>query len=116
MIYRWLLTLCVMLMVQTVPSSIPSALAQQGSKFFDLPDVNVGVTPILIRAANSARLALTCTNNDVSSPIRIGGATVSATRGMRLGPGGTMVNTSTADIFGFSEVSTVVLSCSEEIR
>ena len=100
------------LMVQFVPS----ASAQQGSKFTPFNDVSVGVGVTQIRAANSARVTLTCTNNDAANAIRIGDTSVNATRGQRLVPGGSFSVTSTAAIFGFSEGGTVTVSCSEEIR
>lgn len=108
----WFLTLCVMAMVQTVPL----ALAQQGSKFTPFADVSVTSVVTQIRAANSARITLTCTNNDSSTAIRIGDSTVSISRGQRVPAGGSFSVTATPAIFGFSEGGPVTISCTEEIR
>lgn len=95
---------------------VPSAFAQQGSKFTPFTDVAVGATITQIRDANSARIVLTCTNNDGSNAIRIGDNTTNASRGQRVPPGGSFSVTATPAIFGFSEGGTVIISCSEEIR
>lgn len=105
-------TFALLLMVQLVPS----ALAQQGSVLQDSPDVTVGVVATLIKAANSARVALMCTNTDATSPIRVGSPTVNASRGVRLGPGATLSFTATSAVWGFSEQTAAVIACSEEIR
>ena len=95
---------------------VPSALAQQGSKFFARPDVTVTSTQTQIQPANSARVVLTCTNNDAANGIRIGDNNVSASSGQRVPPGGTFAVTATPAVLGFSEGGPVVVSCSEEVR
>lgn len=111
---RWLLLVLVVLgsMVQVVPS----ASAQQGSKFIARADVVVTSTQVQIQPANSARVVLTCTNNDSANGIRIGDNNVSASSGQRVPPGGTFSVTATPAVFGFSEGGPVVVSCTEEIR
>lgn len=109
-------TLLCMLIAGSMVQFVPSAMAQQGSRFTPRDDVTVGAIVTQIQGANSARVALVCTNNDAVNAIRIGDASVSATKGQRVPPGGTFSVTATPAVFGFSEGGTVTISCSEEIR
>lgn len=106
------LTLCVMLMVQFVPS----AWAQQGGTFIPIADITVQSTATLIRAANSGRIVLVCTNTDGAVAIRLGDSTATPTRGVRLNPGATTAISATSAVYGAAESGTPVIACSEEIR
>lgn len=108
--------LTAMLVAGLMVQFVPSASAQQGSQFSPSDDVSVGAGVTQIRAANAARVTLSCTNNDASNSIRIGDTSVNATRGQRVLPGGSFSVTATAAIFGFSEGGSAVISCTEEIR
>ena len=87
---------------------------QRSSTITPLADVSVGAVATLVRAANPARITLLCTNTDPTVPVRMGDATVTATKGVRV-PGGTSVGIGgTYAVYMFSEGAAVNMSCSEE--
>lgn len=79
-------------------------------------DVTVTSTATLVKAANSARTALSCTNTSGSVNVRWGDSTVTAAQGQRI-PFGTSVEIrNTAAIYMISEGADVTISCTEERR
>lgn len=80
-----------------------------------LADVTVSGTATLVRAANAARVQLTCTNNHIGLAARIGDATVTNAKGVRLGPGATMMIQGTYAVYAISEQGgSLTLSCTED--
>lgn len=87
----------------------------RGNLFTPLDDVAVTNAATLLRAANDDRFALILTNHSDTVHIRIGDATVTATRGVRLYAGASMTVTATSSIYAISEGANVTVSRSEEL-
>ena len=96
------------------PMLIPRAWGVGGGSFISRIDVNVTSGSTILQAANGSRIALVCVNNDSTTAVRVGDAAVTATRGVRLAPGGIISVSATSAISAISEGSTVAISCSEE--
>ena len=92
------------------------ASAQGGRRWIALPDVSVTAAATLIRAADSTRVALVCTNTDAAVHVRDGGLTVTASRGAQLRAGASITMTTRAAVYMFSEGAAVTVACSEELQ
>lgn len=90
----------------------------QGRTVTALPDVTVAGTAILVRAANSAREALNCTNNHATAHLRWGDSTVATTSGQRIRATLPIEIKSKAAIYMISEDggTSITVSCTEETR
>jgi hypothetical protein len=89
-------------------------LQRGGTVTTPIADVTVASTATLVKAANAARVQLSCTNNSVGINLRVGDATVTASKGVRLGPGGTMMIQGTYAVYAISESTSGTLSCTED--
>jgi hypothetical protein len=93
------------------------AVAQVGStRLVTFADVTVTGAVTTVRAANSSRVALNCTNNDAAVNVRWGDTSITASRGQRLRANGTLTYSGTAAVSMISEGANVVVSCTEETR
>lgn len=86
-----------------------------GTRFSALADIVVTGTKTLLRPADETRVALVATNNSGATAVRIGGASVTTTQGVRLGPGGSIRVTAATEIYAISEGANVTMSMSEEL-
>lgn len=81
-----------------------------------LADVTVTGTATLIKAANSERVALSCTNTSASVNVRWGDSTITAAKGQRV-PFGTAIEIKNRGaVYMISEGANVTVSCTEETR
>ena len=96
------------------PQMVPRAWGIGGGSFVSRADVSVAGGATVLGVANAARIALVCTNNDSLIAVRVGDANVTATRGVRLAPGGIISVSATSAISAISEGAAVAVSCSEE--
>lgn len=92
----------------TLPIS-PASLVLTG-----LADVVVTGSATLLRAANTNRVYLSGTNTHASVAIRIGGSTVTATRGQRIAAGAAFETTTQGAVYAISEGADVTVSLGEE--
>ena len=88
----------------------------QGTTNVPLADVTVTGTATLIRAANSQRAALSCTNHSTSVHVRWADSTVTTTAGQRFSADRTISIQSRGPIYMISEGANVTVSCTEELR
>lgn len=105
--------------VFNLPDGVPGATAVAEivpAVITPIADVTVTNVATLLRAANSARLSLSGTNNDGGVNIRIGDATVTAARGQRIGPGASFKTTVVAAVYAISEGANVTVSLTEETQ
>jgi hypothetical protein len=79
-----------------------------------LSDITVTGSATLVRAANAGRVGLTCTNNHIGLNARLGDPTITASKGVRLGPGSSVTIQGVYAVYAISEGGSLTLSCTED--
>lgn len=105
--------------VFNLPDGVPGAssfLESATRVITPIADIVVTNVATLLRAANSIRISLSGTNNDAGVNIRIGDATVTATKGQRVGPGSSFKTGVVAAVYAISEGANVTVSLTEETQ
>jgi len=115
--FRVLLFLLILAGVLVAPARIAHG-QWDGIALFIEPagDVTVTGTALLIRAANSRRVSLSCTNHSSTVALRWGDSTVTSAKGMRIPAGASIEIRNRAAIYALSEGASVTVSCTEETR
>lgn len=88
----------------------------QSSAVASVADVTVTSAATLVKAGNSFRDALSCTNTSTTVAVRWGDSAVTATRGQRVPAGASIEIRNRAPVYMISEGANVTVSCSEETR
>ena len=91
------------------------ALSDTGSHATPIADVTVTTSATLIRARDSMRFALSCTNNGPEE-VRWGNAGVTATTGQAIPSGSSIEIQTTAAVYMITGASSSTVSCTEETR
>lgn len=79
-----------------------------------LSDITVSGSATLVRAANPSRVMLTCTNNHTGLAARLGDATITTTRGVRIPAGASVSIGGVYAVFAISEGASLTFSCTED--
>lgn len=107
------LTVC-MIAIATSSAWASPVEINGGFRIDTINDVTVTGTATLIHAADSARLALNCTNTDASVHVRWGDSAVTATSGQRLPAGSSITIYNIGAVYMISEGANVTVSCTKE--
>ena len=89
---------------------------QGGQTITVVADVTVTAVATVIKAANNARRAISCTNTSTTVHVRWGSASVTATAGQRVPAGASVEIKSLGAVYMISEGSDVTVSCTEEAQ
>jgi non-ribosomal peptide synthetase component E (peptide arylation enzyme) len=92
------------------------AWGQQPSNIAGRTDISVTGTITQLCPINGSRVDCSCTNNDSANAIRVGGSTITATRGQRVPAGATFKAVTTSAVFGVAEGASVSMSCTDQSR
>jgi hypothetical protein len=108
MIRLWLALLLVAWPVVTWGQTQPTRLLTR-------IDTNVSIVT-QVCPINGSRVDCSCTNNDAANALRVGDASVTATRGQRVPAGATFKAITTSAVFAISEGGVVSVSCTDQSR
>lgn len=89
---------------------------QQPTNITGRTDISVTGTATQLCPINGSRVDCSCTNNDSANAIRVGGSTITATRGQRVPAGATFKAVTTSAVFGVAEGASVSMSCTDQSR